>query len=155
MTTRDRPTDSFRTSSPSSPPSSLLHCRHMTPSIYPGDIVPLAQVCGYRRDIAFRQPELWSDGHLKGQNPELVSRQVTSSRCRGVPLMVYLNLPQWIFLPEERRFVQNLTEPCCSPQAADKYQPQRLAGDCPHHRLSALPRPVRPRFLQLGRAHLG
>jgi len=70
-------------------------------------ITSLAQVCRHWRDITLQQPELWSDVHLKGQDPEFVSQQVT--RCRGAPLRVYLHLPHWIFLPEERKLLQNLT----------------------------------------------
>ena len=71
-----------------------------------GGIVSLAQVCRYWRDITLQQPELWSDVHLKGQDPEFVVQQVT--RCRSAPLRAYLHLPHWVFLPEERSLLQNL-----------------------------------------------
>ena len=72
-----------------------------------GGIVSLALVCRYWRDTTLHQSELWSDIHLKGQNPEFVAQQV--ARCRGAPLRVHLHLPHWVFLPEERALLQNLT----------------------------------------------
>ncbi|KAF9650328.1 hypothetical protein BDM02DRAFT_3127798 [Thelephora ganbajun] len=71
-------------------------------------IVSLARVCRYWRDTILHQSELWSDVHLRGQSPESVAKQI--ARCRGAPLRVYLHLPHWVFLPEERTLLQNLTE---------------------------------------------
>ena len=77
-----------------------------TASITQG-ILSLARVCRHWWDTILHRPELWSDIHLKGQNPEFVSQQV--ARCRGAPLRIYLHLPHWVFLPEERTLLQNLT----------------------------------------------
>jgi len=70
-------------------------------------ILSLVQVCRSWRDTILHQSELWSNIHLKGQNPEFVAQQV--ARCRGAPLRVHLHLPHWVFLPEERTLIQNLT----------------------------------------------
>jgi len=77
-----------------------------TPSTIKG-VVSLAWVCRYWRETTLLQPELWSDIRLKGQNPESVAQQV--ARCRGAPIRVHLHLPHWVFLPEERALLQNLT----------------------------------------------
>lgn len=70
-------------------------------------IVSLARVCRHWRDTILHQSELWSDVHLKGQKPEYVAQQI--ARCRGASLKVHLHLPHWVFLPEERTILQNLT----------------------------------------------
>ena len=72
-----------------------------------GGIISLARVCRYWRDTTLNQSELWSDVHIKGENPEFVARQVV--RSSGAPLRVYLHLPHWVFLPEEPLLLQNLT----------------------------------------------
>ena len=69
-------------------------------------IVSLVRVCRHWRETILHQSELWSDVHLKGQNPKFVAQQI--ARCHGAPLRVYLHLPHWVFLPEERTILQNL-----------------------------------------------
>jgi hypothetical protein len=72
-----------------------------------GTIVSLARVCRRWKDITLRQSELWSGIHLKGQDPGSVAKQI--ARSCGAPLRVYLHLPHWVFLPEERTLLRNLT----------------------------------------------
>ncbi|KAF9787256.1 hypothetical protein BJ322DRAFT_1107319 [Thelephora terrestris] len=69
------------------------------------DIVSLTHVCRYWRAILLNHNGVWSDLHLKGQDPGLVARQL--ERCGGAALSVNVHLQYWMFRRENVRLLNN------------------------------------------------
>lgn len=70
------------------------------------DVVPLTHVCRYWRAILLNHNGFWSDIHLKGQDPGLITRQL--GRCGDAALSVNVHLQYWMFRRENTRLLNNL-----------------------------------------------
>ena len=77
-----------------------------TPTL--GDIISLTHVCRYWRNILLHHNGVWSDIHLKGQNPGSVVKQL--ERCGDAALSVNVHLQFWMFRRENTRLLKNLRE---------------------------------------------
>jgi hypothetical protein len=75
-----------------------------TPTL--GDIISLTHVCRYWRTILLNHNSVWSDIHLKGQDPGLVTQQL--ERCGDAALNVNVHLQFWMFRRENARLLNNL-----------------------------------------------
>ena len=69
------------------------------------DIISLTHVCRYWRAILLNHNGVWSDVHLKGQDPGLITRQL--ERCGGAALSVNAHLQYWMFRRENSRLLNN------------------------------------------------
>lgn len=72
------------------------------------DVISLTHVCHYWRTILLNHNGVWSDIHLKGQDPGLVARQL--DRCGDATLSVNVHLQFWMFRRENTRLLNNLRE---------------------------------------------
>ena len=72
------------------------------------DVISLTHVCRYWRTILLNHNGVWSDIHLKGQNPGLVAQQL--ERCGDAALSVNVHLQFWMFRRENTRLLTNLQE---------------------------------------------
>jgi len=70
------------------------------------DVVSLTHVCRYWRTILLSHNGVWSDIHLKGQDPGAVAHQL--ERCGGAALSVNAHLQYWMFRTENVRLLNNL-----------------------------------------------
>ena len=72
------------------------------------DVISLTHVCRYWRAILLNHNNVWSDIHLKGQDPNMVARQI--ERCGDAALSVNVHLQFWMFRRENTRLLDNLRE---------------------------------------------
>jgi len=72
------------------------------------DVISLTHVCHYWRAILLNHSGVWSDIHLKGQDPGLVAQQL--ERCGDTALSVNVHLQFWMFRRENGRLLNNLRE---------------------------------------------
>jgi len=72
------------------------------------DVISLTHVCHYWRAILLNHNGVWSDIHLKGQDPGSVTQQL--ERCGDVALNVNVHLQFWMFRRENTRLLNNLRE---------------------------------------------
>lgn len=72
------------------------------------DVISLTHVCRYWRTILLNHNGVWSDIHLKGQNPGLVAKQL--ERCGDAALSVTVHLQFWMFRRENTRLLNNFRE---------------------------------------------
>lgn len=70
------------------------------------DVVSLTHVCRYWRTILLNHNGVWSDIHLKGQNPGSVVQQL--QRCGDAALSVNVYLQFWMFRGENTHLLNNL-----------------------------------------------
>lgn len=70
------------------------------------DVISLTHVCHYWRTILLNHNRVWSDIHLKGQDPGLVTQQL--ERCGDAALSVNVHLQFWMFRRENTRLLNNL-----------------------------------------------
>lgn len=69
-------------------------------------VVSLTHVCRYWRVILLSHNGVWSDIHLKGQDPSSVTQQL--ERCGNAALSVNVYLQYWMFRRENTRLLNNL-----------------------------------------------
>ena len=72
------------------------------------DVISLTHVCRYWRTVLLNHNGVWSDVHLKGQDPGLVVQQL--KRCGDAALSVNVHLQFWMFRRENIRLLNNLRE---------------------------------------------
>lgn len=72
------------------------------------DVISLTHVCRYWRAILLNHNGVWSDIHLKGQDPGLVAQQL--GRCGDAALSVSVHLQFWMFRRENTRLLNNFRE---------------------------------------------
>ena len=70
------------------------------------DVISLTHVCRYWRTILLNHNGVWSDIHLKGQDPGLVTQQL--ERSGDAALSVTVHLQFWMFRRENTRLLNNL-----------------------------------------------
>jgi len=70
------------------------------------DVISLTHVCRYWRTILLNHSSAWSDIHLKGQDPGLITQQL--KRCGVAALSVNVHLQFWMFRRENSHLLNNL-----------------------------------------------
>lgn len=75
-----------------------------TPTL--GDVISLTHVCRYWRSILLNRNGVWSDIHLRGQDPGLVAQQL--ERCGGAALSVNVHLQSRMFRRDNTHLLTNI-----------------------------------------------